>query len=165
MNTAFALLTGVVLLSACDAPSATGPGDIPVEAPEAIGDLPISSGLWFQGYSLVAPIRVYQQNVYVGTDVDAVIAAGATSSDPAVLFGALLGALNTFDGTDWNARAGRMADEIRRQGPDVISLNEISTVSRRGLGGYGVGTTAPTSCRSSLVHCRRAGSTIGLSGR
>jgi len=86
----------------------------------------------------VATLGIYQQNVYVGTDVDAVIAAGAPSSDPAVLFGALLGALDTFDATDWAARAGRMADEIRYQGPDVISLNEISTVSRRGLSGYGI---------------------------
>jgi len=31
-----------------------------------------------------------------------------------------------------------MADEIKRQGPDVISLNEMSTISRRGLGDYGV---------------------------
>jgi hypothetical protein len=31
-----------------------------------------------------------------------------------------------------------MADEIKRQRPDVISLNEISTVARRGLAGYGV---------------------------
>ena len=84
---------------------------------------------WYDGSPAVAPISIYQQNVYVGTDVDAVIAAGATSSsDPAVLFGALLGALNTFDATDWKARASRMADEIRRQGPDVISLNEISTI-------------------------------------
>ncbi len=76
--------------------------------------------------------------MYVGTDVDAVIAAGASSSDPTVLFGALIGALHTFDATDWTARANRMADEIKRQGPDVISLNEISTVARRGLGDYGV---------------------------
>ena len=138
MKTLFALLTGVVLLSACDSPSVTGPDNLPVEPPEAVGDLPISSSSWFKGYSAVAPIRIYQQNVYVGTDVDAVIAAGATSSDPTVLFGALLGALNTFDATDWKARAGRMADEIKRQGPDVISLNEMSTISRRGLGDYGV---------------------------
>ena len=137
MKTAFALMTGVALLAACDTSSIDDPEEIPA-APGVTDETIVSSRSWYDGYRLVAPISIYQQNVYVGTDVDAVITAGATSSDPAVLFGALLGALNTFDATDWKARAGRMADEIGRQGPDVISLNEISTISRRGLGGYGV---------------------------
>ena len=112
--------------------------------------------------SVAAPISIYQQNVYVGTDVDAVIAAGATSSDPAVLFGALLGALNTFDATDWKARASRMADEIRRQGPDVISLNEISTIvppRTRRLRRGGQHHRLPADL--SRARCRRVGSTIG----
>jgi endonuclease/exonuclease/phosphatase family metal-dependent hydrolase len=124
-----------VLLAGCDSP--TSP--TPIDGTEPVGETIISSGEWFLPWrSIAAPIRIYQQNVYVGTDVDAVIAAGASSSDPAVLFGALIGALHTFDATDWTARASRMADEIRRQQPDVISLNEISTVARRGLSDYGV---------------------------
>jgi endonuclease/exonuclease/phosphatase family metal-dependent hydrolase len=138
MKTAFTLITGVAVLAACDNSAVGGPSDVPDKSAQAADEVPVSSRKWLDGYQLVAPIRIYQQNVYVGTDVDAVVAAGATSSDPAVLFGALLGALNTFDATDWTARAGRMADQIQYQGPDVISLNEISTVSRRGLGGYGV---------------------------
>lgn len=137
MKITHALVAGVTMLAACDSAPLTGPADIPA-APEITDDVIVSARSWHGGYRNVAPISIYQQNVYVGTDVDAVIAAGATSSDPAVLFGALLGALNTFDATDWKARAGRMADEIRHQVPDVISLNEISTVSRRGLDAYGV---------------------------
>ena len=145
MKASSALLIGVALLAACDSP--TSPQSTPAN-PTA--ETIISSDEWFASWHRVAaPIRIYQQNVYVGTDVDAVIAAGATSSDPAVLFGALLGALHTFDATDWPARANRMADEIRRQGPDVISLNEMSTIARRGLGDYGVADNAPTSCPSS----------------
>ena len=136
MKASLAVLLGVAALAACDNPVA--PHDVPNVPEEGDNEVIVSSSMWRSGYPVIAPITVYQQNVYVGTDVDAVIAAGATSSDPAVLFGALLGALNTFDATDWTARAGRMADEIKRQGPDVISLNEISTVARRGLAAYGV---------------------------
>ena len=85
-----------------------------------------------------ASIKIFHQNVYVGTNVDAVIAAGAGSNDPTVLFTALLGALQTFDQTNWAERAERIADEIQARGPDAISLNEVSTISRRGLGDFGL---------------------------
>lgn len=138
MKASSAVLIAAAFLAACDTPSPVST-NAPTDTPDPDGPVIISSERWYAPWSNVAaPIRIYQQNVYVGTDVDAVIAAGATSSDPAVLFGALIGALNTFDATDWTARANRMADEIRRQGPDVISLNEISTVARRGLVDYGV---------------------------
>ena len=136
MKARSAVRISVAILAACDSP--TAPIDTTAAPDPTDQQVIVSSAEWLKGFPIIAPIRIYQQNVYVGTDVDAVIAAGATSSDPAVLFGALIGALNTFDATDWKARAGRMADEIRRQGPDVISLNEMSTVARRGLGAYGV---------------------------
>ena len=135
MKASSAVLIAAALLAACDSPTAP----TPIDATEPVGETLISSEDWYTTWRTVAaPIRIYQQNVYVGTDVDAVIAAGASSSDPTVLFGALIGALQTFDATDWTARANRMADEIKRQGPDVISLNEISTIARRGLGDYGI---------------------------
>ena len=137
MKASSALLIGVALLAACDSP--TSIGTTPTGTPDPDAETIISAEDWYASWhNVAAPIRIYQQNVYVGTDVDAVITAGASSSDPAVLFGALIGALQTFDATDWPARANRIADEIRRQGPDVISLNEISTVAHRGLSDYGV---------------------------
>ena len=138
MKTSSALLIAVTVLAACDNPASIDT-TAPAPTPDPDAETIVSSNDWYASWlSVAAPIRIYQQNVYVGTDVDAVIAAGASSSDPAVLFGALIGALHTFDATDWSARANRMADEIRRQGPDAISLNEISTVARRGLADYGV---------------------------
>ncbi len=138
MKASSALLVAVAFLAACDSPAPVEP-TAPTPATDPDNEVIVSSTRWYAPFlAVAAPIRIYQQNVYVGTDVDAVITAGATSSDPAVLFGALIGALHTFDGTDWSARANRMADEIRRQGPDVISLNEMSTVARRGLTNYGV---------------------------
>lgn len=130
------LAVGLLFLSACES---SGPSsDPPGESPAVDEDL-ITSEAPFAAFRGISPIRIYAQNVYVGTDVDAVIAAGASSSDPAVLVGALVNALNVFDATSWSERADRIAAEVRRQDPDVIGLSEVSTVTRRGLVDFGVG--------------------------
>ena len=74
---------------------------------------------------------VYSQNVYVGTDVDAVLA-----SPPAELQDRLFAALGTFVATNWPERADAMAAEIQRTAPDVIALNEITTLDVSGLEPY-----------------------------
>lgn len=130
------LLVVGLFLSACDNP---GPSNAPPGEEPVLDEDLITSEAPFGAFRGISPIRVYAQNVYVGTDVDAVIAAGATSSDPAVLFGALVNALHVFDATNWGERAERIAAEIRRQDPDVIGLSEVSTVARRGLGDFGIG--------------------------
>jgi endonuclease/exonuclease/phosphatase family metal-dependent hydrolase len=77
-------------------------------------------------------LRVYTQNLYVGADVDKVIAAPA-----AQLPAALLNALAVFASTDFPTRAGRMADAIGRQDPDVIGLEEVTHLTVQGLGVVG----------------------------
>jgi len=84
-----------------------------------------------------APIRIYQQNVYPGFDIDAVI-DGITSGDPDRFVGALAQGLATLDATNWPERAARMAQEIEAQNPDVVSLNEMVTIERKGLGYIGL---------------------------
>jgi len=84
-----------------------------------------------------APIRIYQQNVYPGFDIDAVI-DGITSGDPGQFIGALAQGLTTLDATNWPERAARMAQEIEAQNPDVVSLNEMVTIERKGLGFIGL---------------------------
>ncbi|HSE66303.1 MAG TPA: endonuclease/exonuclease/phosphatase family protein [Gemmatimonadales bacterium] len=74
-------------------------------------------------------VRVYTQNLYIGTDVDKVIAA-----PPAQLPAALLQALATFVATDYPSRAGRIADEIAVQKPDLIGLQEVTHLTVTGLG-------------------------------
>ena len=74
-------------------------------------------------------VRVYTQNLYIGTDVDKVIAA-----PPAQLPAALFQALGTFVATDYPSRAGRIADEIGRQNPDLIGLQEVTHLTVQGLG-------------------------------
>ena len=72
-------------------------------------------------------IVVLTRNMYVGADVDAVIAALA-SPDPADDQAALLAAITTLQQTSYPTRAAAIADEISRARPHVIGLQEVSKV-------------------------------------
>lgn len=72
-------------------------------------------------------ISVFNQNLYIGADVDAVISALATP-DPADDLPALLTAITTLAATDFPARAAALADVIAHERPDVIALQEVSTI-------------------------------------
>jgi endonuclease/exonuclease/phosphatase family metal-dependent hydrolase len=75
----------------------------------------------------VAAVSVMTQNMYVGADLDVVIAALATS-DPSDDVPALLGAIQTIGRTDFPARANAMADAIARTRPQVVGLQEVSVI-------------------------------------
>src|ERR1041384_6857008 len=72
-------------------------------------------------------INVYTQNLYVGADVDAVIAALA-SGDQAAALDALSHAVATLHRTSFEARAAAIADEIARVRPDVVGFQEGSKI-------------------------------------
>jgi endonuclease/exonuclease/phosphatase family metal-dependent hydrolase len=72
-------------------------------------------------------ITVYTQNLYVGADVDAVIAALA-SGDQAAALDALSHAVATLHRTSFEARAAAIADEIARVRPDVVGFQEGSKI-------------------------------------
>jgi len=74
-----------------------------------------------------ATIGVMTQNMYVGADLDVVIAALA-SPDPNDDLPALLGAIQTLGRTDFPARANAIADGIARYRPDVVGLQEVSVI-------------------------------------
>jgi endonuclease/exonuclease/phosphatase family metal-dependent hydrolase len=74
-----------------------------------------------------AAVSVMTQNMYVGADLDVVIAALA-SSDPSDDVPALLGAIQTIGRTDFPARANAMADAIARTRPHVVGLQEVSVI-------------------------------------
>lgn len=74
-----------------------------------------------------AAVTVMTQNMYVGADLDVVIAALA-SPDPNDDFPALLGAIQTLGRTDYPARANAMADAIARTRPHVVGLQEVSVI-------------------------------------
>ncbi|HEX5817381.1 MAG TPA: endonuclease/exonuclease/phosphatase family protein [Gemmatimonadales bacterium] len=82
------------------------------------------------------PIRVYQQNVYPGFNIDNLVIGliqTSGSGNPAYFVDSLAVAMATLDATDWRERAARMAQEIEAQNPDVVSLQEMVTIQRQGL--------------------------------
>lgn len=68
------------------------------------------------------------RNMYIGADVDRVIAAlaGLSGEDPQA---ALAAVLQEFIGTDLPTRLGALAEEIARERPHVVGLQEVSTLS------------------------------------
>ena len=76
------------------------------------------------------------QNMYVGTDVDALILALA-SPDPADDFPGLLTALATLEATDFASRVSAIADAIARERPHAVGLQEVSVI-HVDLSGFGI---------------------------
>ena len=70
-------------------------------------------------------LAVMSRNMYIGANVDQVIAALA-SPDPADDFPALLHAISVFTETDFPSRARALADEIARARPHVVGLQEVT---------------------------------------
>ena len=105
------LLPFLIVLAAC------GPETAPITgAPSATRPTPD------------AQLTIYSQNVYVGTDVDAVL-----SAPPELLQARLFEALSLFAATNWPERAAAIADHIAARQPDLVALNEVSTVTVQGL--------------------------------
>jgi hypothetical protein len=78
-------------------------------------------------------ISVMTWNVYVGTDVDAIIRAladGDPSNDEAVL----LEQVGTLLNTDFATRAAAFADEIAAKRPHAVGLQEVSNFDLSALG-------------------------------
>ncbi len=103
-----------VLVTACGDASISGPA-----APEA--------AVHVRGPS-AGSLSVLDWNVYVGADVDAVIAA-LVSPEPADDLPALLAAVETLGATDFPTRAAAIADRIARKRPHVVGFQEISTIT------------------------------------
>jgi len=80
-------------------------------------------------------VSVMTRNMYIGADVDAVMTALATP-DPNDDLPALMVALQTLQHTDFATRVEAIADEIARNRPDVVGLQEVYdlTVIPAGLG-------------------------------
>lgn len=110
---AAALAVAVIALGACDAGDVLSPSD----AAEA-----------HSADAAAGRLVVMTRNMYVGADVDAVIAALA-SPDPSDDLGALGAALQTLDRTDFEARATAMAGEIARNRPHFVALQEVSRIA------------------------------------
>ncbi len=73
-------------------------------------------------------VAVMTQNLYVGADVDAIIAA-LKSPDPTDDLPALLAAIETVQKTDFPSRAAAIANEIDRARPLFVGLQEVSQIA------------------------------------
>jgi endonuclease/exonuclease/phosphatase family metal-dependent hydrolase len=118
--TARSILTiaALCLAPACSDDSVTGPA-----APNELEPEPSTEAHRFSDPDLAVMTR----NMYVGADVDAVIAALVTP-DPADDQAALVAAIGTLQETDFPSRAAAMAREIDRARPHVVGLQEVSTI-------------------------------------
>ena len=72
-------------------------------------------------------LSVVTRNLYVGADVDAVIAA-LVSASPDDDLPALMLAIQTLQRTDFPTRARAIADEIARTRPHAVGLQEVSQI-------------------------------------
>jgi endonuclease/exonuclease/phosphatase family metal-dependent hydrolase len=70
-------------------------------------------------------LGVMSRNIYIGADVDAVIAA-IVDGDPGNDAAALGAALQTMAATDFATRAEALADEIAGHRPHVVGLQEVT---------------------------------------
>ncbi len=84
-------------------------------------------------------LRVLTRNVYVGTDVDVVLAAQNPEDVPLLVAQAFQQLL----ATNFPERAGALAREIHRTKPHLVGLQEISTVRIQSPGDAIVGGTTP----------------------
>ncbi|HXV85551.1 MAG TPA: endonuclease/exonuclease/phosphatase family protein [Gemmatimonadales bacterium] len=114
ITTSFLIAAGLACALAC--------GDAPTDVGDPLD--PLGSVHQDPG---VDRVTVMTQNLYVGTDVDAVLAA-LISPDETDDFPALITAIQTFQATDFPARAAAFADAIARERPHVVGLQEISDV-------------------------------------
>lgn len=78
--------------------------------------------------SSAAGVRVMTQNLYVGGDVDLVIAALSTP-DPADDLPALQTAIGQLEATDFPTRAAAFVEQLARYRPHVVALQEVSTIT------------------------------------
>jgi endonuclease/exonuclease/phosphatase family metal-dependent hydrolase len=110
------LLTGTGLASGCSESAVLAPPDqdagIAADAAQS---------------SAAAELGVITRNLYVGTDVDAVISALRTE-DPADDLPTLVAAIETLQRTNFPARAAAIADEIARFHPHAVGLQEVSQI-------------------------------------
>ncbi len=110
----FLALGAVPLLAACTDASVLGPAHYEINDP-----------VFRSTGSKAHEVTVMNWNIYIGADVDAVIAA-LVSPDPNDDLPTLLTAIQTLQETDVLARMQAVAREIARARPHVVGLQEVS---------------------------------------
>jgi len=86
-------------------------------------------------------IRVMTWNVYVGADLNVVL----EESNPEMIPVRVAQAWAEAQSTDFEARAVALADEIVRENPHLVGLQEISTIYMQSPGDFLIGNPVPAS--------------------
>jgi len=98
-------------------------------SPDApLGPTALTSGAMASAAGGATQLRFLSRNLYVGTNLDPVVGALASPSQ-ADDIPALLGAVANIRATDYAARAVALADEIAKERPQVIGLQEAWDVN------------------------------------
>jgi endonuclease/exonuclease/phosphatase family metal-dependent hydrolase len=84
-------------------------------------------------------VNVMTRNIYVGTDVDTVLAA----TDPNQIPQLVTYAFQMLISTDFPERAKVLAKEIKRNKPDLVGLQEVSIIRTQSPGDAIIGGTIP----------------------
>ncbi len=124
----FPLLFGLILLAACTEPEITGP---PPESSFLSLNKDHAGGL--------GQITVMTRNIYIGADVDVILAAEDPNDVPLLT----AQAFQTLLATDFHERAVALAAEIVAKKPHLIGLQEVTTIRIQSPGDFVVGGTTP----------------------
>lgn len=92
-----------------------------------------------QVYGHGSGITVMSRNVYVGANVDPIIAA----TDPSQVPGLVAVAFQELLGTNYALRAALLADEIGATRPHLVGLQEVSLIRIQSPGDLVIGGTTP----------------------
>ena len=124
---AFFAVAGL-FVTACQSDSVTGPSS---DHLAAVGNELLVTQDWSGGSGLPGPnapgLRVMTYNVYLGTNLDPVIAAASiTPPDPVAALTAATLAYAELQQTNFPQRAGKIADQIAAVQPDIVGLDEVA---------------------------------------
>ena len=132
MKNMLTVLSTLVIAWGCTADDVTGPVGTP-QSPDADQMVIVPDLEPFLGRGRMhraGPLTIMTYNLYIGTDVDRVLASPPEEFDQRVQE-----ALGTFIATDYGERSGAIADLIMEANPHVVGLQEVWVVSTQGIAG------------------------------
>ncbi|MEE8362079.1 MAG: endonuclease/exonuclease/phosphatase family protein [Gemmatimonadales bacterium] len=132
MKRFLAILSTLAVAWGCTADDATGP-TAAGQSPNA-DQMAIAPDIEpFLGHGMMHRadrLTIMTYNLYIGTDVDRVLASPPDEFDQRVQE-----ALATFIATDYGERSGAIADLIMEANPHVVGLQEVYVISTQGIAG------------------------------
>lgn len=135
----FILFAGVMLvLAGCEKDILKGPDPAIVEESPTYQEMEEFSKWGFNGYSC-GSVKVMTRNIYVGSNIDTLMAAQNPSQVPELATYAFQMLLST----NFPERAESLAKEIARGRPHLIGLQEVSTIRVQHPGDAVYGGTVP----------------------